>query len=855
MYRTALRNVLAHKGRLLMTALAILLGTAFVSGTLVFSDTLGQAMKNSFAKSYTDVSVLVTDRTVGTRMGGGNIEDEKNTEKLTDATVKQIAALPGAAKSRGVVSGFIGVSDKKGNLIGEVWSAMGGNYVPDPSGKDSRYPLVEGKAPSGPKEVALDKATADKGGYHVGDTVRIARNGPALEVKLAGIVTTDDPQITSGGTLTLLDTASAQKILLTPGQYSSVSVLAKSGTTESALLDQVSNVLPKAGDFRTKTGQQLIDEQAEVIAKGTDKMKTMLLVFAIISLFVSIFIIANTFTMLVAQRTKELALLRAVGASRSQVTRSVLVEALALGVTASAAGLLAGIGIGAGMQSLIHATAPGMPTGPLVIAPTTVVVTLVVGVLVAVLSAVLPALRASRIAPVTAMSSGDQPATQKSLVIRNVVGSVFTIGGLGLVVTGAATRSSSGQVPVGAGVGLALIGIFVLLPLLSRPVIALVGPLLAKVAGTPGKLARRNAVRNPRRTAATAAALTIGLALVTGLSVLGSSVSDMVDKAVTSSMKADYDVTLATGDLTPELAAAIAKAPGVAVSSPINRAFWELGGALHSVRGFDAAGFEQLVQPKMVSGSAAALKQGQILVDSNMAKKENLSVGSTVKVDYRTGGAASQGTLTVGGVYEGNTMISEVIMASAEIAKHEPQLYLSEVLVKGTDGPSAALKQSIKDATGNNPVVEVKTRQDMRDEFSKMITFALNMMYGLLGMAVVIAVIGVINTLAMSVFERKREIGMLRAIGLDRRGIKRMVRLESVVISLFGAVIGVALGTFAAWAVNRTLISSLPTLTTVVPYGQLLLFLALAGLVGLVAALWPARQASKLNILVSIKTD
>ncbi|MEV7189396.1 FtsX-like permease family protein [Kitasatospora sp. NPDC093102] len=857
MYRTALRNVLAHKGRLLMTALAILLGTAFVSGTLVLSDTLGQAMKNSFAKSYTDVSVLVTDRTVGIRTGPGNLEDEKNTEKLTDAIVQQTAALPGAAKSRGVVSGFIGVSDKKGNLIGEVWSAMGGNYVPDASGKDSRYPLVEGKAPSGPKEVALDKATADKGGYHVGDTVRIARNGPALEVKLAGIVTTDDPQITSGGTLTLLDTASAQKILLTPGQYSSVSVLAKSGTTESALLDQVSNVLPKTGDFRTNTGQQLIDEQAEVIAKGTDKMKTMLLVFAIISLFVSIFIIANTFTMLVAQRTKELALLRAIGASRSQVTRSVLVEALALGVTASAAGLLAGIGIGAGMQSLIHATSPGIPTGPLLIAPTTIVVTLVVGVLVTVLSAVLPALRASRIAPVTAMSSGDQPATQKSLVIRNVVGSAFTIGGLGLVVTGAATRSSSGQVPVGAGVGLALIGIFVLLPLLSRPVIALVGPLLAKLAGTPGKLARRNAVRNPRRTAATAAALTIGLALVTGLSVLGSSVSDMVDKAVTSSMKADYDVTLATGDLTPELAAAIAKAPGVAASSPINRAFWELGGALHSVRGFDAAGFEQLVQPKMTSGSAAALKQGQILVDSNMAKKENLSVGSIVKVDYRTGGggAASEGTVTVGGVYEGNTMISEVVMAGAEIAKHEPQAYLSEVLVKGTDGPSAALKQSIKDATGNNPVVEVKTKQDMRDEFSKMITFALNMMYGLLGMAVVIAVIGVINTLAMSVFERKREIGMLRAIGLDRRGIKRMVRLESVVISLFGAAIGVALGTFAAWAVNRTLISTLPTLTTVVPYGQLLLFLALAGLVGLVAALWPARQASKLNILVSIKTD
>ncbi|MFB7665164.1 ABC transporter permease [Kitasatospora sp. NPDC056138] len=851
MYRTALRNVLAHKGRLLMTALAILLGTAFVSATLVFSDTLGEAMKNSYAKSYTDVSVLVTDNSAGTRFGPRGKDDARKSEKLTDATVREIAALPGADRARGVVSGFIGVADKKGNLIGEVWSALGSNYVPDATGKDSRYPLVDGHAPAGPKEVAIDRATADKGGYHVGDTIRIASNGPAMDAKLTGIVTTDDPQITSGGTLTLMDTASAQKLLLTPSQYSSISVLAKSGTSESALLADVTKALPKGDNFRTETGQQLTDEQTKAIATGTDGMKTMLLVFAIISLFVSIFIIANTFTMLVAQRTKELALLRAVGASRSQVTKSVLVEALALGVGASVTGLLAGVGIGAGMQSLIHATSAGMPTGPLVIAPATVVVTLVVGVLVTVLSAVIPAVRASRIAPVAAMSSGDQPATQKSLVVRNVIGSVITLGGLGLVVMGAATKSSSGRMPVGFGVALAMIGIFVVLPLLSRPVIALVGPLMAKLAGTPGKLARRNAVRNPRRTAATAAALTIGLTLVTGLTVLGASITDMVDKAVTSSMKADYDITTATGGLTPELAAAIGKAPGVAVASPVNKSYSEFNGNSHSIFGIDAAGFEQLIQPKMLSGSASALKQGQILVDDSMAKKENLAVGSTVKVSF----PEHEGTITVGGVYEGNAMISEVVMANTDLAKQDSTTYLSDVLVKGTDGASPALKQSIKDATGNNPVVQVKTKQDMRDEFNKIITFALNMMYGLLGMAVVIAVIGVINTLAMSVFERKREIGMLRAIGLDRRGIKRMVRLESVVISLFGAVIGVALGTFAAWAVNRTLTSSLPTLGTVIPYGQLLLFLALAGLVGLFAALWPARQASKLDILTSIKTD
>jgi len=852
MFRTALRNVLAHKGRLLMTALAVMLGTAFVAGTMVFSDTLGQAMKNSYSKSYSDVSVLVTDRDAGAG-AGPHLKSERSTGRLDEATVKQIAALPGAEQARGVVSGFTAVADRKGNLIGESWSAKGGNYVPDGSGKDSRYPMADGRGPQKAGEIALDKETARKGGYRVGDTVRIASNGPAVDAKLTGIFTTDDPEVSSGSTLTLLDTASAQKFLLTPGQYSSITVKAKPGTDESALQSAVEAKLPNGDQFRTETGRQLTDEQTRMIAQGTSSMKTMLLVFAAISLFVGIFIIANTFTMLIAQRTKELALLRAVGASRRQVTDSVLVEALLIGATASVAGLVAGVGIGAGMQALIRALTPSMPTGPLVIAPVTIVVAIVVGVLVTVLSAVLPAVRASRIAPVAAMSSGDQPATQKSLLIRNIIGSLIAAGGLALIAVGASTGNSDGRMPVALGAGLALIGIFILLPLLSRPVIALVGPLLAKLAGTPGKLARQNAVRNPRRTAATAAALTIGLTLVSALTVLGASIGGAVDRAVTSAMKADFNVTMANGrNMSPELVSQITKAPGVAAASPRLQSYLKIDDSFTSVDGFDADSFDQLVRPTMTGGSASVLKQGQILVDSVIAKKSNLSAGSTVKVSYpddRTG------TVTVGGVFEKSEMISGVIMANAEVTKHDPDPSVNDILVKGTDGASGTVKQSIKDATGNNPVVDVKTKQDMRDEFSKMITFALNMMYGLLAMSVLVAILGVINTLAMSVFERKREIGMLRAIGLDRGGIKRMVRLESVVISLFGAAIGVLLGCFMAWAVNGTLESSIAGLTTVIPYGKMLVFLALAGLVGLVAAIWPARRASKLDILASIKTD
>ncbi|GAA2146697.1 ABC transporter permease [Kitasatospora kazusensis] len=865
MFRTALRNVLAHKGRLLMTALAIMLGTAFVAGTMVFSDTLGQAMKNSYSKSYSDIAVQVTDYSAGSGARTSQ-KGERASSRLDDATVRQIAALPGADRTQGVVSGFTAVADHKGKLIGEAWTARGANYAPDASGKDSRYPMADGRGPQKSGEIALDRSTADKGGYKVGDTVRIAANGPALNTTLTGIFTTDDPQVGSGGTLTLLDTASAQKMMLTPGQFSSITVSAKPGTSEDALLGEITAKLPGGNHFTTETGQQLTDEQSKMISDSTSAMKTMLLVFAAISLFVGIFIIANTFTMLIAQRTKELALLRAVGASRRQVTESVLVEALLIGAIASIAGVVAGIGIGAGMQALVGSLNSGMPTGPLVISPAALLVAPAVGIVVTVLSAVLPAVRASRIAPVAAMSGGDQPATQKSLLIRNIIGSVVAGGGLALVAMGAATGSSAGRLPVGFGAALALIGIFVLLPLLSRPVIALVGPLLSGLAGTPGKLARLNAVRNPRRTAATAAALTIGLTLVSALTVLGASVGGAVDKAVTSSMKADFDVSTASRtDLSPEVVAQIAKAPGISASSPLTNTYWNFDGTGRSVSGIDAGSVDQLLQPVMTSGSTAALAKGQILVSGEVAKEANLSVGSTVKVstlgtgdDTGNGGgngSTAIGSMTVGGVFEPNQMLSPVLMSNADIAKHDPAANVHDVLVKGHDGPTGALQQSIKDATDSNPVIEVKTKQDMRDEFNKIITFALNMMYGLLAMSVLVAVLGVINTLAMSVFERKREIGMLRAIGLDRGGIKRMVRLESVVISLFGATIGVLLGCFVAWAVNGTLESSISGLTTLVPYGKMLLFLALAGLVGLVAAMWPARRASKLDILDSIKTD
>ncbi|GAA1252276.1 ABC transporter permease [Kitasatospora nipponensis] len=856
MYRTALRNVLAHKGRLLMTALAVMLGTAFVAGTMIFSDTFGSALKNSYSRSYSDLSVLVSDNGAQSDAVAAD-KAGADAPRLTATTVGQLAALPGVQQVRGIAQGFTAVADKHGKSLGQGQDSWGANYVPNGAGQDSRYPMAAGRGPQKSGEIALDRQSADKAGYHVGDTVRVATNGPAANATLTGIFTTDDPGVSAGAPLVLFDTATAQRLLVSPGQFTDLAVTAAPGTSQDTLLGEVTRVLPHAtgqgdhGGIIAKTADRLQADQRDRIASSMSGMRTMLLAFAGISLFVGIFIIANTFTMLIAQRTKELALLRAIGASRKQVTRSVLVEALLIGALSSVAGLVAGLGIGAGMQVLVGALDNGhSPSGPLVVAPATVLTALLTGVLVTVLSALLPARRAARIAPIAAMSSGDQPATPKGLLVRNSIGAALTAVGLVLILWGSGAGSDGKWIVAGGAVP-ALLGTFILIPLLSRPLIAAVGPLLNRLFGISGKLARENALRNPRRTAATASALTIGLTLVSALTVLGASVGGWLDRTVTTSLKADYSVSMSNGlALSPEVAAQVAKVPGVAASSPLNDGDLRLAGQDRQVTGVDPAQIDQVLNLTMNSGSSAALAQGRLLVDADTAKKEGLVVGSTVATTFQDGGSTN---LVVGGVYANNAMINPVTVDNAVLRAHGEATSVNQILVKGANGAGASLQQALVSAAGDNPIIQVQSRQELRDQFSSTISFALNMLYGLLAMSVLVAILGVVNTMAMSVFERKREIGMLRAVGLGRGGVKRMVQLESVVIALLGAVLGLALGCFLAWAVNGTLKNSITGLTTVVPYAKLLLFLALAGLVGLVAAIWPSRRAAKLDILDSIK--
>ncbi|MFJ8110246.1 ABC transporter permease [Streptomyces sp. NPDC096132] len=842
MFRTALRNVLAHKARLLMTVLAVMLGVAFVSGTLVFTNTLSNALQNSSAKGFDQVDVAVTaeaQEDVGDRIG--------KTSELTEALREQSAKVPGAASAVGVVSGFTAIADKDGKLVGGGFQSQGGNYWGD---KDTRYPLKEGAAPHGADEVVIDSETARRAGYEVGDTVRISVDGPVLTPRITGIFTTDDGNVAAGGSLALFDTATAQRLFGKTGTYDEIDVKAAAGTSQAALKAALDAALPK-GEVETITSQELADDQAKAISASMSGLKQGLLVFAGIALFVGTFIIANTFTMLVAQRTKELALLRAVGASRRQVTRSVLIEAFVVGVVAGVTGLLAGIGIGAGLRALLNTLGATVPDGPLVVSPGTVGASLAVGVVITVLAAWLPGRRAAKIPPVAAMSSVHAKATTRSLVLRNTLGALFSAAGVAVVLTATTMNGSDGQAPMGLGAVLLIVGVFILTPLLSRPLIAAAAPVL-RIFGVSGKLARQNSVRNPRRTAATASALMIGLTLITGMTVMAGSLQKSIDKMASSAIRADYVVSMANGnELSPDVEEKLKATDGVTTTSPMRNAPARIDDTTEYLTGVNGAAFGELTDLAVDDGSFE-VGGTRVVVDEDTAKVHGWKAGSGFTVSYEDG---AKQKLTVAGVYQANELISGILLDTSALSPHQEDPADMQVMVKTSGGASDGTKDRLEKALGSNPAIQVQSKKDLSDSIAKMFTLMLNMLYGLLAMAVIVAVLGVINTLAMSVFERSQEIGMLRAIGLDRRSVKRMVRLESLVISLFGGVLGIGLGVFFGWAAGELIGTRMATYELVLPWGRMAVFLLLAAGVGVLAALWPARRASRLNMLAVIKSE
>ena len=849
MLRTALRNVLAHKARLLMTVLAVLLGVAFVAGTMVFTSTISEAYQKSAQSSYSDVDVSI--RPDGSRTSADN-ELATEPPSVSQHALDRMAKRPEVESATGVAEGFTALGDKDGGLVGDGFSTKGANYYT--SGEDSadpRYPLIDGRGPRNADEVALDEKTAERTGYEVGDTAVISIDGPVRKPRVSGIFHSDDGNVAAGGSLVLFDNATAQRLFTEPGEYGEALVKAADGTSQEELRTALAQFAPDG--FGVVTGHQLSDDEARMIERSMSGMQTGMLAFAGIALFVGIFIIVNTFTMLVAQRTKELALLRAVGASRRQVTRSVLVEAAVVGLIASVLGIGAGVGIAAVLREFADSTGT-MPQGPLQLTGSAVLSSLLVGVLVTVLAAWLPARRAARIPPVAAMGSQHVPATTRSLVVRNTLGSLLAAAGAALVWY--ATMLSDGKAPMAIGAVLLLIGVFVLTPLLSRPLIALASPAL-RLFGVSGRLARLNAVRTPRRTAATASALMIGLTLVTGLSVIAASAQQAIDKQAADALKADYTISMANASpLDPEVGEKLQRVDGVTATSPLREGPAKIDNERDYVSGVNAHSIEKLTSLDFSAGSWSGLGSAQrpgVVVDEDTAKDHHWQVGSRLTVAFEDG---AEQRFTVGGIYAGNEVLMGVVLDYKLLTPHLSDLRDSKLFASMADGPEDTAKASIQRALGSNPAILVKDQEDLSESTAETVSLMLNVLYGLLGMAVLVAVLGVINTLAMSVFERSQEIGMLRAIGLERRGVRRMVRLESVVISHFGGVLGVALGIFLAWGVGDLIAGEgFGAYEMTLPWGSIGVFLLLSAVVGVLAAVWPARRAARMNMLEALKTE
>ncbi|MGW3326721.1 ABC transporter permease [Streptomyces virginiae] len=861
MLKTALRNVLAHKARLLMTVLAVTLGVAFVSGTLVFADSSTAAHRAAVSKDYADIAVTVTpkDPPPGAPGAAGSAEAvaDRHATVLDDQLARKLAGLPGVAAVRPAADGLATLNASDGSPLrtGRIWAHRAAAYVPGADGKDSRHPLTEGRAPRDGSEIAVDSGTAAAGRFRIGDGITLATDGPVMTKRLVGIVTTRDTRVTAGGTLAVFDKATAQQLFVSPGRYTSIDLSAVPGTDEAELSRRVAALLP-ADRAEATTGTAQAAQQAVLVDSLTRGNEKLSLVFAGVALFIGSFLIVNTFTMLVARRTREIALLRAIGATRRQVVRSLLWEAVLLGLAASVLGFLAGLGIASALPRILNTTGEALPRGPLVIGPLPVVAALAVGVGITVLAAWLPARKAARIAPVEAMRAAEQPPTVAASRVRGAAGALLLALGAGLLLSLAGVKDASEENLRSAMFGCALlvVAVIVLAPLLAVPVLRLTGRLTGRL-GITAHLAHRNALRDPRRTAATASALMISTALVAGLSVIGHSTGQALDRRAATGLGADYVISTHTSSagIDPAAVQRLSATPGVRTATGVCDSTLFIGGGVRQISGVDPAAALSVMKLDFLSGSLKDLGPGRIALSRTLARENGVSAGD--RIDARIGGPGTNPTpYTVVGVYEDNPTAQDALGARAEVQeKALAPGSVQRVLVRADSASDGGgVLDRLRTATGNNPLLQVQDRQELVRAAAGSLGTLLTLTYGLLAIGGVIGALGIMNTLAMSVSDRTREIGVLRAIGMDRAGIRRMIRLESLVVAAFGTLLGLASGLFGAWTVGALTNGALKDYSLALPWGTLLLVCLISLATGVVAAALPARRASALSPLEAV---
>ena len=847
MLRAAIKSLLAHKLRLTLSGVAVVLGVAFVAGSMIFTDTLGKTFRDLFDQVSADVTV--SPRTEFETDGAVVPTANGEIAAIPETLLPTIGAVDGVDHVEGGVSaGGVRILGADGEVLGTQGAPGFGVDWSDTEGI-SPLTMQQGRAPQGKGEVAIDSTAAEKGKLGVGDTVRLLMpNGPPIQADLVGVFKFGDSGNLAGATMAAFDRPVAQDLFLEPGYFSAVSVRAADGVSNEALRDRLAQALP--ADLEVKTKQQVSEEAASDIEEGLSFINIFLLVFAGVALFVGSFIILNTFSMLVAQRTRELALLRAVGASRRQVTRSVMVEALAVGLLGSTVGLGLGFVLAIGLRALFGVIGLDMPTGSLTLQPDTVVWCYVVGVVVTLVAAYFPARRAAKIPPVAALRDdvGMRPA---SLTRRGIIGGLIAGAGAVMLVVSSVTEGSGSLQLLGLAVFALLVGAAVLAPTLSRPVVAVLAAAYPRVFGAVGKLSRQNAVRNPRRTAATASALMIGLALISGMSVLAASTNASIDRLVDRSLGADFVVSDSFG--TPfagTVADELDDVPGVALAGSERYGPVKINGKETFVATLDPALLGDAIAVKYVSGRQG-LAAGEVLVDQPTAADSGWQVGDRVPMTFPGGDT----TVTITGIIERNEFLGQYVLANETAERAGADVRDNYVLIRTDPGADLTqVRSGLESKLAAYPNVALKDQTEIKEQQRDSVNQILGVIYGLLALAVVIAGLGIINTLALSVIERTREIGLLRAVGMSRRQLRRMVRLESVVIAVFGALLGVALGIVFGTALQRKIADEGVEVLSV-PVGQIVLFVVLAGLIGVVAAVWPARRAAKLDVLRAVTTE
>jgi putative ABC transport system permease protein len=832
MGKVTLRNLAAHKIRLVLTAVAVILGVAFVAGTLIFTDSMNKQFDDLFSRVGKNVAVDVRAKQV---VDGG--DDGSAAQPVPASVLTTLRGIDGVKDPRGNVSGYAAVVGKDGKVVGTPQNGppqIGANWT-----NSGANELSSGRAPQGPNEVVVDERTAEKGGFRVGDTAQVLTAGPPQRMRIVGLVDTGNLM---GATLTAFDTPTAQRLMLKPGYFSDIE-MGSTGPSQTELRDRVAKALP--GGLEAVTGEKLREETKSDIATMMNFFRTFLLVFALISIFVGAFIIFNTFSMLVAQRTRELALLRAVGAARAQVTRAVIGEAVAVGVVGSTLGLV----VGAGLASLLQSQVGDAGSGGLTFTVTPVIWSYVVGILVTVVSAYFPARRAAKIPPVAAMRD-DVALPQRSLRIRIALGSLLTLVGAALIGIGLGGGGGNPVVPVGVGAFAVFIGVAMLAPVISVPVLRVLGAAPARLMGSPGRLARQNALRNPRRTAATAAALMIGLALITTVNVLGATMRASIDEQVDAQFGADYLVMpKGAGGIAGDVEQKLKAVPGVRSASSTYEGQAKISGKEVSFMSGDAAVIAKAATLKMLSGGTDLGPAG-MMVDEDTAKDNGWKVGSAVPVTFADGKTER---LTVAGVYAKSDLIGPRLVSTQTYMRHTVKPSMDAVVVD-TATTDAATKSALESALKDHPDVTVFDQSALKDETRKQVDGLVSFLTILLVMSVIIAAVGVVNTLALSVIERTREIGLLRAIGISRRQLRRMIRVESIMIAVFGALLGVGIGVaFGAAFQNAMADKGLGVLA--VPYGTLVVYLVVAAVIGVLAALWPAWRAGRMDVLKAIATE